>query len=82
MGIEGSVPMRPDKVGVRWSAARGSSPITLQDLRHHAPTAMLDAGEVLPHCRRHPRQQRGEALPPLRRRNDTGERKAIAALEQ
>jgi integrase len=44
-GIDGFVPLRPDSLGDRWAAARGSSAVTLQHLRHYAATAMLDAGE-------------------------------------
>jgi integrase len=81
MGIEGSVPMRPDKVGVRWLAARGSLPITLQHLRHTPATAMLDAGESY----RTVADILGNSEATLRLhydgRNDTGKRKAIAALE-
>ena len=44
-GVDGRVPMRPDHFTNRWTAARGSSPITLLHLRHYAATVMLDAGE-------------------------------------
>jgi integrase len=37
--------MRPDALIRRWTAARGTSPITLLDLRHFVATVMLDAGE-------------------------------------
>jgi hypothetical protein len=65
----------------RWATARGQSPTTLQHLRQYAATAMLDVGEsfrtvadILGNS---------EATPRLHydRRNDTGKRKAIAALE-
>jgi len=35
----------PDALSNRWAAARGTSELTLQHLRHLAATAMLDAGE-------------------------------------
>jgi integrase len=38
-------PMRPDALSRRWTAARGTLPITLLDLRHFVATTMLDAGE-------------------------------------
>jgi integrase len=38
-------PLRPDALSRRWTAARGSSPITMLHMRHFAATAMLDAGE-------------------------------------
>jgi integrase len=34
------LPMRPDALSRRWSAARGTSSITLLDLRHYVATAM------------------------------------------
>lgn len=80
-GIDGSVPLRPDRVGDRWATARGRSPITLQHLRHYAATAMLDAGESY----RTVADILGNSEATLRLhydgRNDTGKRKAIAALE-
>jgi integrase len=39
------VPMRPDALNRRWTAAKGMSTITLLDLRHFVATTMLDAGE-------------------------------------
>jgi integrase len=39
------IPMRPDALNRRWVAARGTSSMTLLDLRHYVATAMLDAGE-------------------------------------
>jgi integrase len=39
------VPMRPDALSRRWTAAKGTSTITLLDLRHFVATVMLDAGE-------------------------------------
>jgi integrase len=42
---DGVLPMRPDALSRRWVAARGTSPITLLDLRHFVATVMLDAGE-------------------------------------
>jgi integrase len=38
-------PMRPDALSRRWAAARGTSSVTLLDLRHYVATTMLDAGE-------------------------------------
>lgn len=68
-------------MGDRWANARGSSPITLQRLRHFAATAMLDAGESY----RTVADILGNSEATLRLhfdgRNDTGKRKAIAALE-
>ncbi len=80
-GIDGSLPLRPDSMGDRWATARGASPITLQHLRHYAATAMLDAGESY----RTVADILGNSEATLRLhydgRNDTGKRKAIAALE-
>jgi len=80
-GIDGSVPLRPDTMGDRWATARGRSRITLQHLRHYAATAMLDAGESY----RTVADILGNSEATLRLhydgRNDTGKRKAIAALE-
>ena len=42
---DGVDPMRPDALSRRWTAARGTLPITLLDLRHFVATTMLDAGE-------------------------------------
>ena len=39
------LPLRPDALSRRWAATRGTSPMTLLDLRHYVATAMLDAGE-------------------------------------
>jgi integrase len=39
------LPMRPDALSRRWAAARGTTSMTLLDLRHYVATAMLDAGE-------------------------------------
>lgn len=81
MGIDGSLPLRPDTMGDRWATARGTSTITLQHLRHFAATAMLDAGESY----RTVADILGNSEATLRLhydgRNDTGKRKAIAALE-
>jgi integrase len=44
-GIDGSALMRPDTLGAIWAAARGSSMVTLQHLRHFVATRTLDAGE-------------------------------------
>ena len=80
-GPDGGLPWRPDRMGDRWATARGSSPITLQHLRHFAATAMLDAGESY----RTVADILGNSEATLRLhydgRNDTGKRKAIAALE-
>jgi integrase len=43
--VDAVLPMRPDALSRRWSAARGTSSMTLLDLRHYVATAMLDAGE-------------------------------------
>ena len=73
--------MRPDKLSERWSAMRGSSPITLQHIRHFAATAMLDAGESY----RTVADILGNSESTLRLhydgRNDVGKRQAITALE-
>ena len=42
---EAVLPMRPDALSRRWAAARGTTSMTLLDLRHYVATAMLDAGE-------------------------------------
>jgi integrase len=39
------LPLRPDALSRRWAASRGTSSMTLLDLRHYVATAMLDAGE-------------------------------------
>ena len=39
------LPLRPDALSRRWTAAKGTSKITLLDLRHFVATTMLDAGE-------------------------------------
>jgi integrase len=41
----GMSPWRPDSFSDRWTAVRGPSRVTIQQLRHFAATAMLDAGE-------------------------------------
>lgn len=80
-GIDGGVPMRPDRFTIRWAAARGSSPITMLHLRHYAATAMLDAGESY----RTVADILGNSEATLRLhydgRTDVGKRRAIAALE-
>jgi integrase len=80
-GVDGSVPMRPDVLSNRWAAARGTSEVNLQDLRHYAATAMLDAGESY----RTVADLLGNSESTLRLhydgRTDVGKRKAIAALE-
>lgn len=42
---DGSAPLRPDILSHRWQQIRGTSTITLLELRHFAATRMLDAGE-------------------------------------
>ena len=80
-GTDGSVPMRPDSLSNRWAAARGASELKLQDLRHFAATAMLDAGESY----RTVADILGNSESTLRLyydgRTDVGKRKAIVALE-
>ena len=43
--LDPTTPMRPDALSRRWAAARGTSPLTLLDLRRYVATAILDAGE-------------------------------------
>jgi integrase len=78
---DGTQPMRPEQLGGRWAAARGTSPVTLLHLRHYAATAMLDAGESY----RTVADILGNSEATLRlhydARTDPGKRKAIAALE-
>jgi integrase len=78
---DGVIPMRPDALTRRWVSARGTSPITLLDLRHFAATTMLDAGESY----RTVADILGNSEATLRLHYDgrTGveKRKAIAALE-
>src|SRR5262249_38212813 len=80
-GIDPVVPMRPERLQDRWIAARGTSPVTLGQLRHYAATAMLDAGESY----RTVADILGNSESTLRLhydgRTDVGKRKAIAALE-
>ncbi len=80
-GIDEAVPMRPDRLGDRWAAARGSSQVTLLHFRHYAATAMLDAGESY----RTVADVLGNSESTLRLhydgRTDVGKRKAISALE-
>jgi integrase len=80
-GIDGTQPMRPDALSQRWAAARGSSTVTLQQLRHFAATRMLDAGESY----RTVADILGNSESTLRLhydgRTDVGKRRAIAALE-
>jgi integrase len=80
-GIDDAIPMRPDRLGDRWAAARGSSPVTLLHFRHYAATAMLDAGESY----RTVADVLGNSESTLRLhydgRTDVGKRKAISALE-
>ncbi len=42
---DGATPWRPDSFTDRWTVARGSSEVTIRDVRHFAATTMLDAGE-------------------------------------
>ncbi len=74
-------PLRPDRLTVRWAAARGTSQLTLQHLRHFAATAMLDAGESY----RTVADLLGNSESTLRLhydgRNDTGKRQAVEALD-
>ena len=44
-GPDGVDPLRPDGLSHRWAQSRGTSTLTLLDLRHYVATAMLDAGE-------------------------------------
>jgi integrase len=78
---DGSTAMRPDTFTDRWTAARGSSTITLQHVRHYAATTMLDAGESY----RTVADLLGNSENTLRLhydgRTDVGKRRAIAALE-
>ena len=80
-GLDGALPMRPDALSTRWAAARGSSTMTLQHLRHFAATRMLDAGESY----RTVAELLGNSESTLRMhydgRTDVGKRRAIAALE-
>jgi integrase len=75
------IPMRPDALSRRWTAARGTSPITLLEVRHYVATAMLDAGESY----RTVAEILGNSEATLRLHYDgrTGieKRKAMAALE-
>jgi integrase len=78
---DGSAPVRPDTFTDRWALARGSSPITLQHVRHYAATVMLDAGESY----RTVADLLGNSENTLRLhydgRTDIGKRRAIKALE-
>jgi hypothetical protein len=78
---EGTEPMRPDALSNRWAAARGTTNITLQHLRHFAATAMVDAGESY----RTVADILGNSESTLRLhydgRTDVGKRRAIEALE-
>lgn len=79
--IDGSVPMRPDALTVRWAQHRGRSPVTLQHIRHYAATVMLDAGWSY----RTVADLLGNSEATLRlhydARSDVGKRQAIASLE-
>jgi integrase len=44
-GPDGVDPLRPDGLSHRWAQSRGTSTLTLLDLRHYVATTMLDAGE-------------------------------------
>jgi integrase len=76
-----AVPWRPDSFTDRWTNLRGSSSITLQQLRHFAATVMLDAGESY----RTVADLLGNSENTLRLhydgRTDVGKRRAIAALD-
>ena len=76
-----TVPWRPDSFTDRWTALRGPSSITLQQLRHFAATVMLDAGESY----RTVADLLGNSENTLRLhydgRTDVGKRRAIAALD-
>jgi integrase len=78
---DGVDPLRPDGLSHRWAAARGSSTLTLLDLRHYVATTMLDAGESY----RTVADILGNSEATLRLHYDgrTGieKRKAVAALE-
>jgi integrase len=75
------VPQRPDTFSDRWAAARGTSRVTLAQLRHFAATMMLDAGESY----RTVADILGNSENTLRLhydgRTDVGKRRAVAALE-
>lgn len=76
-----AAPFRPDSFSDRWSTLRGTSSVTLQQLRHFAATIMLDAGESY----RTVADLLGNSENTLRLhydgRNDVGKRRAIAAIE-
>lgn len=78
---DGGVPYRPDSFSARWVAARGTSTVTLQQVRHYAATRMLDAGESF----RTVADILGNSENTLRLhydgRVDVGKRRAISALE-
>jgi integrase len=78
---DGARSMRPDTFTDRWTAARGASTITLQQVRHYAATAMLDSGESY----RTVADLLGNSESTLRLhydgRTDVGKRRAIKALE-
>ena len=80
-GPDGVDPLRPDGLSHRWAQSRGTSTLTLLDLRHYVATAMLDAGESY----RTVADILGNSEATLRLHYDgrTGieKRKAIAALE-
>ncbi len=75
-----AIPYRPDSFTDRWSTLRGTSTVTLQQLRHFAATVMLDAGESY----RTVADLLGNSENTLRLhydgRNDVGKRRAITAL--
>ncbi len=78
---EPSKPIRPDRITKMLRAVGGPDGITLQDLRHFAATAMLDAGESY----RTVADILGNSETTLRLhydgRTDVGKRRAISALE-
>jgi integrase len=80
-GIDSSVPVPPERLQNRWTAARGPSVVHLGHLRHYAATAMLNAGKSY----RTVADILGNSESTLRLhydgRTDVGKRKEIAALE-
>jgi integrase len=78
--VDGSRPIRPDTFSDRLAVARGTSDLTLQDLRHFVATKMLDAG--IPY--RTVADLLGNSEVTLRLhydgRTDTGKRNALSTL--
>jgi integrase len=79
--VDGTRPMRPERLTRRWVAIRGASEVTLLHLRHFVATTMLDAGESY----RTVATILGNSETTLHLhydgRTDVGKRKAIQALE-